>query len=73
MPSFIVISSKIATVFDMEAKIVLESHKFSELHTGTYIGMSSAASVATKLKNLESYRKNKSVADIKVYCGNLIG
>ena len=73
MPSFIVISSKKSTAFDVEAKVVLESHKFLELHAGTYIGTPSSSPVSTKLKNLESYRKNRSLADIKIHSGNLIG
>ncbi|GEM77724.1 hypothetical protein [Vibrio sagamiensis] len=73
MPNFIVISSKKATSFDLEAKTVLESHKFSEVHNGTYMGTSAASSVSTKLKNLESYKKNKSVAGIKIYSGSLTG
>lgn len=71
MANFIVISSKKDTDFNSEARTVLESHKFSEVHTGTYIGPSSASTVVTKLKTLESYKKLRSSAGIKVYYGNL--
>jgi len=71
MANFIVISSKKDTDFNREAKTVLESHKFNELHIGTYIATSGASTVATKLKNLESYKKLHSSAGIKIYYGNL--
>jgi len=71
MPSFIVIESKKDTEFNSEAKTVLESNKFSLVHAGTYMGSPAASSVATKLKNLESYKKNRSSAGIKIYYGSL--
>ncbi|EGR1766545.1 hypothetical protein [Vibrio parahaemolyticus] len=73
MPSFIVISSKKVTDFDNEARSVLESCKFSEVHAGTYMGTAAASSVSTQLKNLSSYKKYKSVANIKIYSGTLTG
>lgn len=71
MPNFIVIVSKKETNFNHEAKTVLESHKFVEVHPGTFMGTNGALIVSTKLKNLESYKKNRSGASIKVYHGNL--
>ena len=56
---------------DQEAKVVLESNQFLEVHNGTYMGTSNASSVSTKLKNLESYKKNRGTAGIKVYSGTL--
>ncbi|MGY2573718.1 hypothetical protein [Vibrio sp. C8] len=71
MPSFIVITSKKHSTFDEEAKTVLESHKFSEVNSGTYQGSNGAHSVALKLKNLDSYKKNHSTASIKIFHGTL--
>ncbi len=71
MPSFIVIEKSKSTAFCNEAESVLEAHKFSEVHPGTYSGSSGASTVASKLKNLESYKKNKSSAKLKIYQGNL--
>lgn len=68
MPNFVVISSKKNTAFDSEAKTVLESHKFSEINPGTYMGSADASSAATDLKKLESYKKT---AGIKIYHGTL--
>lgn len=71
MPSFVVIESKKDSEFNVEAQTVLEAHKFKEVHAGTYTSTTGASTVASKLKNLESYKKNKSAAGIKVYHGNL--
>ncbi len=71
MSNFVVISSKKNTAFDSEAKTVLESHKFSEINPGTYMGTAAASAVATVLKNLEAYKKNHSTAGIKIYHGTL--
>ena len=73
MPSFIVIECKKLTDFNKEAKLVLEAHKFHEIHEGTYTYTysSGASTVASKLKNLDSYKKFKSNAGIKIYYGNL--
>ncbi|CEO37623.1 hypothetical protein [Photobacterium kishitanii] len=71
MPSFIVISSKKVTDFDQDARTVLESHRFSEVHTGTYMGPSNASLMSTRLKALGTYSKNKSSAGIKIYYGSL--
>jgi hypothetical protein len=71
MPNFIVIESKKETAFNSEAITVLESSKFSLVNTGTYMGSSGASTVATKLKNLESYKKNHTTAGIKIYYGSL--
>lgn len=71
MPSFIVIESKKPTEFDSEAKSVLEANKFKEVHEGTYSYSSGASTVASKLTKLESYKKYKSSAGIKIYQGNL--
>lgn len=73
MPNFIVISSKKKSDFDSEAKTVLESHKFSEINPGTYMGSASAnpLNAATDLKKLEAYKKNHSTAGIKIYHGTL--
>lgn len=70
MPNFIVINSK-DTVFNSEAHTVLESHRFTKLHEGTYIGSSGVSNVAAKLKNLESYKNKKASSDIKIYYGSL--
>lgn len=72
MPAFIIISSKKETDFNLDAKTVLESKKFQELHPGTYMGTSgSASTIATDLKNLESFKKNRSSASILIYHGSL--
>lgn len=72
MPQFIVIESKKVTDFNSDAKTVLESLKFTEINLNTYIASSgSASSAATNLKNLDSYKKQKSAAGIKIYYGNL--
>lgn len=71
MPNFIVIESKKASEFNTEASTVLEAKRFIEIHNGTFSGGASASSVAQDLKNLESYKKNKSSAGIKIYYGNL--
>ena len=71
MPNFIVIESKKNTEFNSEAKTVLEGYKFFEVNTGTYMASSGASAAAAKLKNLESYKKNRSSANIKIYHGTL--
>jgi hypothetical protein len=72
MPSFIVIESKKSTEFNTEAKTILEGHKFAELNPGTFMASSASPSTATsQLKNLESYKKNRGVAGIKIYKGSL--
>lgn len=71
MPNFVVIESTKNSEFNVEAKSVLEAHKFKEVHAGTYTSSAGASTVTSKLKNLESYKKNKSAAGIKVYHGNL--
>jgi len=71
MPNFIVIEKSKSTNFCLEAAAVLEAHKFREVHPGTYSGSSGASTVASKLKNLDSYKKNKSSAKLKIYHGNL--
>ena len=71
MPSFIVIEKSKSTSFCSEAETVLEANGFSEVHPGTFSGSSGASSVASQLKKLESYKKNKSSARLKIYNGNL--
>ena len=71
MPNFIVIESKKDTDFNSEARTALKSHKFTEINAGTYIASSGATIVAPKLKNLDSFKKNRSNASIKIYYGNL--
>jgi len=38
MPSFIIISEKRSSQFGKDAKTVLASHRFTELHANTYVG-----------------------------------
>jgi len=58
MPSFIVIESSKETDFNVEARSVLQSEKYSEINQGTYMGTSgSPSTIKTKLKNLPSYKK----------------
>ena len=74
MPSFVVIESKKDdTDFSSEAKTILKAHKFTEVNPGTYMAYSgtSTTAAASKLKNLESYKKHRSSAGIKIYHGNL--
>ena len=71
MPSFVVIDSKKKTDFNSDAKTVLESHKFTEINPDTYTASSGASTVASKLKNLDSFKKFCSSAGIKIYHGNL--
>ena len=67
MPEFILIKSSKETVFDAEAKTVLESHKFANIHANTYMGVSGASNVATTLKTLKSYKEAKA----EIYHGTL--
>jgi len=74
MPSFIIIETTKSTVtaFEIDAKPVLESKKFREISPGTYMSSSgSPSTIARDLKNLESYKKSKSSAGIKLYSGSL--
>ena len=71
MPSFVVVESKKDTVFNSEARTILEGDKFVEINPGTYMASSGGTTVASKLKNLESFKENRSKAGIKIYHGNL--
>ncbi len=66
MANLIIIESTKTTDFCSEAKIVLEANKYREVNPGTFSGSSPASTLAAKLKNLESYKKNKSRARIKI-------
>ena len=71
MPSFIVIEKLKSTSFCSEAEAIMEANGFERVHEGTFSGGISASSVTTKLKKLESYKKNKSAARLRIYSGNL--
>jgi len=71
MPRFIVIESRKSSQFDRDAKILLEGHKLEYLGSNTYKGASQTRPVVNELKNLESYKKNKTSSSITIYHGTL--
>jgi len=71
MPQLINISTKKDTSFTSEAATVLEGEKYSQSNEGTYIGNASSSSIVTKLKNLDSYKKDKTTCGIVIHHGNV--
>ena len=71
MAQVVIIEMKRDSEFMQEARAILEENRFEEVREATFIGSRSANSVVRELKALDSYKKDRSRARIKLYYGSL--
>ncbi len=71
MPLTIVIHTKEDGNFLSDARTILEGSKCSEIRVGTFIGNGSPTPIVQQLKNLDSYKEEKTKHAIKIYHGSL--
>ena len=55
--------------FANEAKTVLESNRYKELSSGTFLGNPSPQSIIRQIKELDSYKKHRSA--VKLFYGSV--